>query len=233
MSFWREAPTPEEVLKIEPEELAPFILRYLQKQAPGSINRYNFSLVSDGDFPRQIHQQYAECLMEAWMYLERQGFIAPKPGSLGDWMFVTRRGKKIVESQDFDSYKQSYLLQSDNLDPVLLQKVRQPFVGGDYDNAIFLAFKEVEVRVRKKANLKNADIGVHLMRKAFNIKDGILTDRSLEPGEQVAQMELFAGSIGTYKNPSSHRDVSIDSREAADVIHSANQLLRILDRIPN
>lgn len=72
------------------------------------------------------------------------------------------------------------------------------------------------------------------MRKAFNPKDGVLTDRSADGGEQVARMELFAGAIGMYKNPSSHRDITFtDPKEAADIIHTANQLLRILDRIPD
>jgi hypothetical protein len=47
MPFWKEAPAPEQVLEMDPEELAPFILRYPQKQPVGSINRYNFSLLND------------------------------------------------------------------------------------------------------------------------------------------------------------------------------------------
>lgn len=238
MSFWREAPPPEQLVQMEPEELAPFILRYLQKQQPGSINRYNFGLVSDHDFVQlvpngQMQQRYKECLMEAWMYLEREGFMAPQPGTQDNWMFVTRRGKKVVDDADFESYKQAYLLSSEGLDPVLLQKVKSDFVRGDYDSALFKAFKEVEVRVRKKANLPAADIGVALMRKAFNPTTGALTDPTAEPGEKQARMDLFAGAIGTYKNPSSHREVDLgDSREAADIIHFANQLLRIVDRLP-
>lgn len=233
MSLLQEAPPPEEILEMEPEELAPFILRYLQKQPPNSINRYNFSLIQDGDLYQRLGrskvEDYLKCLMEAWMYLEREGFIAPQPGQQGDWAFVTRRGRKVVEAQDFQAYRKGYLLPSEGLDPVLVQKVRQSFIRGDYDTAVFQAFKEIEVRVRKKANLANTDIGVSLMRKAFNPKDGVLTDKGADGGEQVARMELFAGAIGTYKNPSSHRDVAFnDPKEAADIIHMANQLLRIL-----
>jgi uncharacterized protein (TIGR02391 family) len=225
--------TPE--VEMEPEELAPFILRYLQKQPSNSINRYNFSLISDAGLYQRLGQKkaedYAKCLMEAWMYLEREGFIAPQPGQQGEWAFVTRRGQKVVEAQDFEAYRKGHLLPSEGLDPILVQKVKQSFVRGDYDTAVFQAFKEIEVRVRKKAKLKNTDIGVPLMRKAFNPKDGILRDKNADAGEQTARMELFAGAIGMYKNPSSHRDVTFnDPKEAADIIHMANQLLRILEQ---
>lgn len=100
MSFLHEAPPPEEILEMEPEELAAFILRYLQKQPPNTINRYNFSLVQDADLYQRLGhgkvEEYTKCLMEAWMYLEREGFIAPQPGQQSDWAFVTRRGRKVV-----------------------------------------------------------------------------------------------------------------------------------------
>jgi uncharacterized protein (TIGR02391 family) len=236
MPFWKEAPPPEDVLEMEPEELAPFILRYLQKQPIGTINRYNFSLLNDRELFERLGQQksedYAKCLMEAWTYLEHEGFVAPQPGQQGEWAFVTRRGQKVVEAQDFEAYRQGRLLSSESLDPILVQKIKQLFIRGDYDTAVFQAFKEVEVRVRKKAKLANTDIGVPLMRKTFKSPDGILVNKNADPGEQVARMELFAGAIGLYKNPSSHREVVFaDPKEAADIIHTANQLLRIVESI--
>jgi hypothetical protein len=49
--------------------------------------------------------------------------------------------------------------------------------------------------------------------------------------EQEAMANLFAGSIGLYKNPQSHRHVPTHAEDAAEVIVFASQLLRIVDRL--
>ena len=68
------------------------------------------------------------------------------------------------------------------------------------------------------------------MRAAFAPDGGPLTDMESEAGERVARMELFAGAIGSYKNPQSHRHVDLDDpAEAAEIIMIATHLLRIVD----
>ena len=222
-------PPIETAMELEPEELAPFVLKYLGTQK--NINRYNFTLRTSPElagYAGQYLDEFCERLMEAWIWLEREMFIAPQPGQQGDWAFITRRGKRILEDQNFEMYKKAPLLPSENLDPVLVRKVKPLFIRGDYDTAIFQAFKEVEIRVRKKGGYDSSEIGVPLMRKAFQPNNGPLADAALDKGEQQAIADLFAGAIGKFKNPSSHRDVEYnDPNEAADIIHIANQLLRI------
>lgn len=55
-------------------------------------------------------------------------------------------------------------------------------------------------------------------------------DAMAEPGEKEARSALFAGAIGSYKNPHSHRDVDLsDPKEAVEIIMLGNHLLCIVD----
>ncbi|MGW9247540.1 TIGR02391 family protein [Streptomyces badius] len=89
-----------------------------------------------------------------------------------------------------------------------------------YELASFAAMKAVEVAVREASGLDNSVVGVHLMRAAFqphkNGKEGgPLADAEAEGGEQEAASALFAGAMGAYKNPPSHRTVKFDDLSPA------------------
>ena len=134
-----------------------------------------------------------------------------------------------VRFNQVDSYRRANRLPRQLVHPRIAQKVWALFLKGDYDTAVFQAFKEVEVEVRKAAKCADADIGVALMRKAFQ-KGGPLADATALEAEQQALAHLFAGAIGSYKNPHSHRSVTIESTEAAEMIVLASHLLGIMDK---
>jgi uncharacterized protein (TIGR02391 family) len=156
--------------------------------------------------------------------------IAHRPEQDIGWVFVTRRGRKLFAEGNLTSYTTASRLWPD-LDDALKLNLIPLFIRGDFDTAVFQAFKEVEVRVRDAGGFSADDYGTDLMRKAFNSQNGPLTDTSLPPGERDAISHLFAGAIGSYKNPSSHRDVNVnDPNEAVELILLANHLLRIVNR---
>jgi len=228
----QDLPPPEHILEMEPEDLAPFVLRYLQKQPRDQISRYNYTLRNDQKIAQLLgkrYDDYTRKLMEAWIWLEHERLLAPTPGSQGDWYYVTSRGMSVDITTDFESFKQRALFPR-HFDPVFIKEVRPLFLRGDYGTAVFRAFKEVEVRVRTLGGFSSSDIGVELMQKAFG-PTGPLTDEAAPVAEQNRMRELFVGAIGTFKNPSSHRDVDFDDpTEVIDVISFANQLLRIAGR---
>lgn len=224
-------PPIETALNMEPEELAPFVLKHLKKI--DHINRYNYTLGSNSEMQEYAGKHlkdFQERLMEAFIWLEREMFIAPQPDERGDWRFITRRGEKVLQNEDFAAYSQGLLLPSENLHPILVRKVKPLFLRGDYDTAIFQAFKAIEVQVRKKGGYAKSDIGVNLMRKAFHPQTGKLSNTHSEESEKQAMSDLFAGAIGLFKNPTSHRDIDgISPEEAADYIKVANCLLKMVD----
>ena len=70
---------------------------------------------------------------------------------------------------------------------------------------------------------------VLLMRKAFHPQTGVLTDKSLVESEQQAMGDLFAGAIGLFKNPGSHRVVAVEPAEGVELLMLASRLLKIVD----
>ena len=238
-------PDAEELLSLEPEQLAGPLLVSLegnQDIIPGNIIGYDSmsSVIQNNSnlkYPHGCQEKVLFALMEVWQWLEREGFVAPRPRNLQGVRdiglttryFVTRRGKKIQTSEDLETYHKTDLLPKRQLHPIIAQKVWSLFLQGDYDTAVFQAFKQVEIAVRKKGNYAETDLGVSLMRDAFHPEDGSLTDLNQQQAEKQGRSDLFAGAIGSYKNPGSHREVEITAEEAAEVIILASHLLRIVD----
>lgn len=217
----------ETIIELPIESLALAVLEnYASKRG---WNRHNWLIGAQGALGRGPHMH---ALAEAWSWLEARGLVAPDPDqSSSDARIVTRAGKRAIQQGSLNE-----ILAAERiglaLHPSLEGKIRPVFLLGDYETAAFKAMKEVEVRVRELAGLPNELIGVSLIRQAFNPNGGPLSDPSHEGGERQARSDLFAGAIGSFKNPTSHRTVSYsDPTEASEVILLADLLMRILDTV--
>jgi len=233
-------PRPNDLLALEPEDLAGVLLEVV----PGVMQNGMFNTQSlqaqlfrqIGDtYPHGVRRPVELAIAEAISWLISQGLLIIDPGQPAQWFVLTRRAAKIRTKADLDAYRKGRMLPVELLPATLAEKVWPQFLRGDHAVAIFQAFKEVEVAVRKAANAKGAGypddlVGKKLMQDAFHPENGPLTNGSLVRSEREAEMFLFVGAIGHGKNPSSHRDIDPAPQEAARLIVFASHLLGIVEQ---
>ena len=177
----KEIPDPEVLLSLEPEELAAkmlFLMRDRVQREPHYMPNLNndcdgpFTARSDefATYPNAQRDAIYIALAEAWSWLEAQGLLVSAPGGNGNAGFriLSRRARKFVDEAEFANYAVARRLPKETLHPSISGPVWMSFMRGDFETAAFQAMKAVEVAVRDAASLEAADIGVNLVRKAFN-----------------------------------------------------------------
>jgi uncharacterized protein (TIGR02391 family) len=166
---------------------------------------------------------------EAWQRLQAAGLIMQAPNQADGNRTVTTNGAKMAASSNFQEMMIRQGLSRDMLHPELQRSVYNSFAAGDYDTAVRDAFVILEHAVRTAAGLQPSKIGVKLMREAFSPTNGPLTDPHMQSAERERMADLFAGAIGVFKNPLSHRRVG--KNDPAPVIEElmfASRLLRFV-----
>jgi hypothetical protein len=212
-------PTPQNLLALTPEDLGGSIIEVV----PHLILNGKFNILSllnplykshAISYPPDTRLPVMLAFAEALSWLTTHGLIVIDPEERANPYSsyrMTRRAADLRTRADVEAFRKGRILPDDLVPALFAQKVVPPFRRGDYDVAVFQAFKEVEVAVRKAANAKKAgypdsDVGTALMRKAFHPETGPLTDMAVVRAEREAVMHLFSGAIGHAKNPMSHRE---------------------------
>ncbi|MFD3520729.1 TIGR02391 family protein [Streptomyces sp. NPDC058653] len=217
----------QDALELPVDELALHVLEDIVRS--NTWNSYNYCLSYTRDENYRAPGA-ANAVAEAVQWLWAQGMLASEPGNTSAHaLFVTRRGHEAMK-QGIATVRSINRLQG-NLHPVIEAKARRQFLLGEYENAIFVSMKAVEVRVRQLAGFGDDVFGTDLMTKAFR-QGGPLADPAAPAGEVVGTMMLFQGAYAVLRNPSGHREVSFDDvTEASEAVMTASLLMRMLDKI--
>lgn len=233
-------PDPADLLALEPEDLGDVILEI----APGVMQSGMFNVeglaaqlfrLTGPSYPAGLQRPVRIAIVEALSRLVSLGLLVRDPEQIGAWYRPTRRAEALKTRGDVERFRKGRMLPVELLQPALAEKVWRLFLRGEYDVAVFQAFKVIEVAVRGAANARGAGYaddlaGTALMQAAFNDETGPLRNASAPVGERKAEMFLFAGAMGGPRNPTAHDDRNLPAQEAARLIVFASHLLSVVER---
>lgn len=237
--FYDIVPNADELISLQQKELAGkliLILRKLEEPIDPSaiVAEIPFSAplagITDG-YPEKYQNEISEALNDAFRWLEENGLTErsdkyPEPTEL---LVLSKRAKEIRSEEDFQKLILWQSVNESMLHPRIANKVVTHLARGEHSDAMGFAMRSVEIAVREACGLGFEDYGVKLMHKAFG-KDGPLRNGHADEGEEDGLKLLFAGAIGVFKNPHSHRDVHVEHvTEALTIVLFASHLMGIVD----
>lgn len=174
----------------------------------------------------------------AWKRLITKGLIVKDTLFAGAAVYkISKKGREMLSHPPEPRPRSTWDLPKEALHETIRQDVWAAYGRGDFETAVVNAMKAVEISVRNAGGYAATDLGADLMRKAFDPNEntaddrGRLTDLGQPKAEREAVAHLFAGAIGAYKNPGSHRRVTFDGPdEVSEILLLASHLLRIANR---
>ena len=210
---------------------APALMNVLKRVGERMPSEKVYAPPSDPDDVPHL----AKALAEAWDWLAATGLIAEAVTGmfllpLEGYYFITRYGERVAAHERPREWLSAERQLGMTLHPRLEERARRQFVMGEFEAGALIAMREVEIAVRDAAGLPETVVGTDLMNRAFG-DGGPLADASAPSAERQGVQSLYRAAISVFKNPASHRRVSLgDPTEAAEVVLFADLLLRMLDR---
>jgi hypothetical protein len=233
-------PSVEQLLAAPDLEVERVLLRYVVEYcANGMHPMVTRDSISSGlfdsggyDYSIQARSDVQRVIARAWKGLDYASYIEepdPDNGKNG-YRVPSAKGKSARAATDYTGVRMRSNFTRDMFHPALPDAAWNAFTVGDYDTAIFEAFKSLEVAARTKGGFTTGDFGAALMKKAFDPDTGPLRDKAASRGRRIARCELFTGAFGEIRNPKGHNDPTItDAVVAAEELMAAGVLRRIVD----
>lgn len=226
-------PTEEQALHMSVEELGGHLVIHHRNDPQFNVHNVMCSIdnppgqFSEKPFDYTKRTAYKQALVEAYSWGFTEGLFTWDPDQMtNNWWRVSRRGQLLKNPTDVLELSSRDILPKAFLHPIIAEKAAPIFRTGNFDSAVFEAFKQVEVAVRD-ASREKADSST-LMKVVFNPKAGVL-NKLTEGAEREGLMFVFAGAMQLFRNAAGHRNQGLEPQEAAHLLIHASYLLNLLE----
>ena len=238
----RPVPTLEQLRGLQPDEIGrlilPFIALQLQRNSHGFVPRDLARNLSSDSGHRAVdnRDEYAELVIEGIGFLDRAGFLIDAPEQvLGHFFRFSRAGLRAARNPESASFTTVSGQEARTLlHPEIARAALGDFERGEYDKAVYSAFRTLEIAVRDRSGVTAT--AKDTFYDAFALKGadrGRLIPADMENGEANSLREVFAGAYGAFRNPSAHRDVQDDPAQAMRLLLTASALFHVLEELPS
>jgi uncharacterized protein (TIGR02391 family) len=175
------------------------------------------------EFKRTILEGMSWGIANGLLFID---FGHPNHGAIA----VTRLAQQLHASGKLAAWPPASGLRKEDLHSAIADAAWPSVCAGDYDVAVFKAFRALEEVVVKNVPECQGKSGMDVFSQAFNKEKGPLSDQSADVGEREAWRSLFAGAYGAFRNPPAHRSgTKADSVAVREELILASLLMRRLD----
>jgi uncharacterized protein (TIGR02391 family) len=234
MSLKTLIPDAATLLAMAPERLAVVLLPAIRADMDRNPRRAHFASFTagvQGDYGAE-GAACAVAVAAAWTYLVTIGVLVADPTQNAGWFVLTQRGEAIRGDEDFRHLQAVSLYPRGRIHPYIERLTFADYVAGDYESAVFKAFRGIEIAIRDLGDFTNADFGLVMVAKAFAVDGGRLTMLDDVSAEREAVRNLFMGAYGWFRNPTGHRSVRFDGPEIAlEILGLASLMMRQIDAV--